>query len=164
MTDAIIGQKRAAVACILRHGDRFLLLKRAKDPWSGKYIPIGGKVEPFEDPTTAALREVFEETGIKLDAARVQTLGILTETSPIKFNWINFIYTAEIDNVSPPECIEGEFVWIDRADIESIPMPATDKFFFKYLDAGAPFILNAIYDSDLNLTSLTEEIKKEKLV
>lgn len=53
---------------------------------------------------------------------------------------------------------------MNKGDISLIPMPKTDFFFFKYLEENKPFMLNDIYDENLNLKSLTEEITKEKLV
>ena len=35
--------------CILQQGDQFLLLKRGKEPNKGMYVPVGGKLEPFEN-------------------------------------------------------------------------------------------------------------------
>ena len=58
------GLKRTAVMVVLRCGTQFLLLKRAKEPNRGLYVPVGGKVEPYEDPYQTGLREVEEETGI----------------------------------------------------------------------------------------------------
>ncbi len=44
--------------------DRVLFCKRQKDPYKGLYNFVGGKVEPGEDPESAAYRELQEETGI----------------------------------------------------------------------------------------------------
>ena len=50
---------------VLQSGNRYLLLKRNKPPYVGIYTPIGGKLEPYEDPYSAAVRETWEETGIR---------------------------------------------------------------------------------------------------
>ena len=47
------GLKRAATMVVLRHQDQFLLLKRAKPPFIGHYLPVWGKLEPHEDPYNA---------------------------------------------------------------------------------------------------------------
>jgi 8-oxo-dGTP diphosphatase len=44
------GHKQPAVLSVLKSGNQFLLLKRAKEPNKGKYTPVGGKIEPYEDP------------------------------------------------------------------------------------------------------------------
>lgn len=54
-------------ACVVRDGKgRILLAQRRPDQLSGGYWEIpGGKIEPGETPETAAMREVFEETGLE---------------------------------------------------------------------------------------------------
>jgi 8-oxo-dGTP diphosphatase len=47
--------------------ENILMCLRAKDPYKGLYNLNGGKVEPGEDETEAAYRELLEETGITKD-------------------------------------------------------------------------------------------------
>lgn len=47
--------------------DKVLMCLRTKEPYRGKYNFVGGKVEPGEDITDAAYRELQEETGIASD-------------------------------------------------------------------------------------------------
>ncbi len=152
-----IGLKRTAAMVVLRHAQRFLLLKRIKPPFVGHYLPVGGKLEPHEDPYSAALRETFEETGIRLE--RLQYGGTLMETSPIDYNWQSSIYVADIDFQEPPLSNEGTLEWIDFEQVPNIPTPPTDFIIFQYLMRGQPFAFNAIYDADLQLLQMTEEIE-----
>ncbi|MBK8349386.1 MAG: NUDIX domain-containing protein [Saprospiraceae bacterium] len=48
--------KRVAVFCIIKSGDQYLLLKRAKVPNQGKFVPVGGKIDPYESPLQAVIR------------------------------------------------------------------------------------------------------------
>lgn len=41
-----------------------LMCKRVKDPYTGKFNLVGGKIEDGEDHLDSAYRELFEETGI----------------------------------------------------------------------------------------------------
>lgn len=152
-----IGYKRAAAMVVLRHESQFLLLKRKNAPHIGKYVPVGGKLEPFEDPYTAALREAEEETGIRL--AKLQYGGSLIETSPIDYNWQCNIYLADIDWQEPPICDEGTLEWIDFEAIPYISTPPTDLIIYQYLMRQQPFALNAIYDAEMNLIRMMEEIE-----
>jgi dATP pyrophosphohydrolase len=62
------GHKKVAVFCILQCEDQFLLLERKKEPNQGKLVPVGGKLDPYETPLSAVIRETKEETGIDITA------------------------------------------------------------------------------------------------
>ncbi|MEV7091312.1 NUDIX domain-containing protein [Amycolatopsis sp. NPDC051045] len=47
------------------HG-RLLLIRRVNDPGSGQWSLPGGRVEPGESDETAVVRELREETGLKV--------------------------------------------------------------------------------------------------
>lgn len=152
-----VGLKKAATLCVLKNGESFLLLKRLKEPNQGKLTPVGGKLDPHESPIEAAIRETWEETGIKVDAMKY--CGMLTETSPGKYNWINYVYLAEIEKISPPPCNEGELAWIHFKDVLDVDTPKTDWFIYKYILESKPFTFDALFDAQINLLRMTEEIE-----
>ena len=156
-----IGLKRTAAMVVLRNGEQLLLLRRAKPPHIGKYVPVGGKLDPFERPMDAARRETLEETGIRVDNLRY--CGILTETSPGDYNWQCHIYLADIDYLPPPPCDEGTLEWIAFDDLASIPTPPTDLLIYQYIVEERVFALDALYDEALNLLEMTEEIAGERV-
>ncbi len=156
------GLKRVAAMVVLRHQQKFMLLRRAKPPNQHKYVPVGGKLEPHEDPYSAAIRETQEETGIQLEGVRF--CGSLIESSPVEYNWMCFIYLADIEDMLPPYCDEGQLEWIDFADLLEVPTPPTDWHIYQYLMAQRPFALNAVYDDQLNLLGMREEIEGRILV
>jgi 8-oxo-dGTP pyrophosphatase MutT (NUDIX family) len=61
------GLKKVAVICILKHQDIFLLLERLKEPNKDSFMPLGGKIDPFETPLDTAKRETWEESGIVVE-------------------------------------------------------------------------------------------------
>ena len=61
-------------ALIFDEQNRVLLHRAATD---GKWYTIGGAVDPGEDPADAAVREVFEETGLRVRPVRV--VGVYTD-------------------------------------------------------------------------------------
>jgi 8-oxo-dGTP diphosphatase len=152
------GLKRIATMVVLRHEDAFLLLKRNKMPNEGRYVPVGGKVEPYERPIDTAVRETAEETGIQLTREQLTYGGVLTETSPVHYNWLCFIFIAAIEWVPPPTCDEGTLHWVPRSGLLDVPTPPTDWQIYEYLLSGQPFALDALYDAELNLLEMREEI------
>lgn len=156
------GLKIVAVLCILRSGDELLLLRRTKALHQGKYVPLGGKVDPHESAREAAIREVWEEAGHPL--AAVTFCGILQETAPSDFNWISHVYAAEVARFEPPPCPEGVLEWVLLGDIAGLPTYDVDRFIYRYYLEGRPFVFDARYDGDLNLLYLEEELAGERLV
>ena len=156
------GFKRTATLCILRHKDKFLLLKRLKEPNKDSFTPVGGKLDPFESPLKSAIRETFEETGIKVEPMKY--CGILTETSPTAYNWTGYVYIADIDFIEPPFCNEGTLMWISFDDLLKVPTPKTDWYIYKYILENKAFAFSAEYDEKLNLLSMTEEIENIAII
>jgi 8-oxo-dGTP diphosphatase len=150
------GIKRVAVFCILKAGEYYLLLQRAKSPNAGKYVPVGGKIDAHETPFDAVIRETYEETGIQLTT--VEYFGTLVETSPTDYNWMSFIYKADIDYCDPPICDEGILEWIHISQLKDLDTPPTDWHIYQYIAAGRKFALDATFDKDLNMTTMTEMI------
>lgn len=157
----VAGLKKAVVLCVLHNEETLLLLYRTKEPNRGKYIPVGGHIEPFETPREAAVREVREETGYIVQD--LQFCGVLVETAPADYNYVIFIYSAQTDRFPPPDCREGKLEWVERADVPRIPTPTTDMYLYKLIAAGQTFMLNAEYDESLGLRILQDEITGEVL-
>jgi 8-oxo-dGTP diphosphatase len=156
------GIKKVATICVLKNGDHFLLLKRAKEPNKGLYTPLGGKLDPFETPLNAAIRETWEESGIKVN--NMEFRGILTETSPGDYNWISYVYLAEIEKQFTAQSDEGSLEWMHVDDLLKIPTPKTDIYIYKSLIKGSKFIFNAEYNEDLELQLMINELTEEKLI
>ena len=155
------GLKKVAVFCVLKCQDKYLLLKRAKQPNQGKFVPVGGKIEPFETPQDAVIREVFEETGLVIDTPKF--CGILTETSPIDYNWVSYIYTAEIPYSVPNACDEGELHWVSAAQLQDLNTPATDWHIYQFIEQGRPFAFNAYFDENMEMTYMRDDLTGEAI-
>ena len=68
---------KVAVLCYLWDADdRLLMLHRRKPPNVDMYSPVGGKLEISrgESPHECAVREVHEETGLRLGEAEVRAM------------------------------------------------------------------------------------------
>jgi len=80
---ALIGHQMlwlsTAAGIVLDHEGRVLLVRRADN---GAWTLPGGIIEPAEQPADAAVREVFEETGV---VAVPETLSSVTVFQPITY-------------------------------------------------------------------------------
>jgi 8-oxo-dGTP diphosphatase len=149
-----LGQKKTAVFCVLTSGDYYLLLKRFKEPHKNKYVPIGGKIDPYESPKDAVIREVYEESGYEITDPKL--FGTLSETSPVDYNWISYIYTKEVEMLPNVSCDEGILEWIHISQLDSIPTPPTDLKIFQYIRKGRIFAFEAKFDENLNMIEMVD--------
>jgi len=62
-----------AVLAVVARGERVLLVRRANPPDRGRWGFPGGRIEPGETLSAAALRELAEETGVVAEAGPVLT-------------------------------------------------------------------------------------------
>lgn len=69
---------RATVAVVFLRGTEALFSKRGIEPNKGKYDFPGGFIEYNEDPYEACVREVAEETGVRIKAADCRLLTAYT--------------------------------------------------------------------------------------
>jgi len=105
--------------CFITRGDDVLMLHRNSPPHQGRWNGVGGKIESYETPVDACLREVREETGYHL--ARLHFHGILTwdgfETDPGGL----YIFSAPAPEGEPLKTIEGELRWQPREWVFTSP-------------------------------------------
>jgi len=139
-------------------GDEVLLHRRVKDPNKDLWVAPGGKLEGDESPTECAVREMEEETGLKIQDPALR--GIMTEVSPRPdYQWITFLFAATRWSgiLAPPAGI-GEFRWVRTTDVFALPIPPTDRIFFARVVrlAYPPFLLKFSYDADLRITRMED--------
>lgn len=110
----------------VRKDGKYLLLKRSHEKKFAPDVihPIGGKVDPDENPFIAAERELFEEAGIKVKNMRLE--ACILEIIPHKelpYNWLIFHFSADYDSGELQTTEEGEFVWLTPEEV-----PTQDLF------------------------------------
>ena len=138
--------------CYLEREDAYLMLHRIKkqdDYNHDKWVGVGGKFERFESPEDCLVREVREETGLTL--TRYRARGLLT------FVWGNMtefihLYTAdrwEGEMIRGDACAEGELQWVQKSEVQTLPIWEGDKLFFRLLEEEHPyFSLKLVYEGD----------------
>jgi 8-oxo-dGTP diphosphatase len=109
--------------CCVRDGDAVLLLRRHKAPNQGLYNFPGGKIEPHEDPYEACLREVHEETGIRIVRPALRAvLTVITRTTQAQWLLFAFVAARPPGSPDPVETDEGDLRWVSVAEISTLPV------------------------------------------
>ena len=134
--------------------------KKENDINKDKYIGVGGHLEHGESPEECVLREVKEETGLRMTSFRLR--GIITFVID-DIDEITFLYTCdgfEGEIRGGDACNEGELIWIEEDRIEELPIWPGDKIFFRLLkERDDVFTLKLTYISDV-LTDAALDGKK----
>ena len=128
---------KIAVLCYLYDADgRVLMLHRRKQPNAGMYSPIGGKLEVTqgEGPHECAVREIWEEAGLRLSVEDVRLTGVVSERAyEGQTHWLIFLFEVQ-RTIAPQEVRamdfeEGRLEWVDIERVGELPIPETDAKF-----------------------------------
>ena len=136
--------------CYLEQGGCYLMLHRTKkerDENAGKWVGVGGKLEPGESPDACLVREVKEETGFTLHGWRFR--GVVSFLSDIYEAEQMFLFTSKAFSGVLHECDEGELAWVEKKKVAGLPLWEGDRVFLRLLEQGAPpFLLTLRYEGE----------------
>ncbi|GGE27708.1 NUDIX hydrolase [Streptococcus himalayensis] len=131
---------KLATICYLDNGKEWLMLHRNKkenDVHAGKWIGVGGKLEAGETPQECAVREIFEETGLR---AKPVLKGIITfpEFTP-GHDWYTYVFKATEFEGELRDCDEGTLEWVPYEEVLDKPTWEGDRTFISWLLDDKPF-------------------------
>jgi len=112
----------AVVSVLIKSGSKVLLIKRRFDPCSGKWSIPGGLIELGETVREAALREVYEETGLKVELDRLLNVVDyieVDERGAIRFHYILICFLAHVNgtpSVKPSEEV-ADTLWVEESEV-----------------------------------------------
>lgn len=136
-------KSKLTTLCYLEKNDSYLLLHRIKkqnDINKDKWIGVGGHFEDFESPDECLVREVFEETGLKLNS--YQFRGIVTfvsHDSCEKMYEYMCLYTSSDFSGTMIDCDEGKLEWVKKADMKKLNFWEGDYIFLDLIEKNEPF-------------------------
>lgn len=158
------GNMRLTTLCYIEESGRYLMLHRTKkehDQSRGKWLGVGGKLEPGESPEDCMRREVREETG--LTVTDYIFAGVITFLSDIYETEYMFIYVVTGFTGALIECDEGDLAWIEKEKVMGLNLWEGDRIFLKRLMEGRyGFSIRFVYQGDV-LAEVTGNISEEDI-
>lgn len=136
--------------CYIEQKGCYLLLHRTKkenDVNKDKWVGIGGKFEENESPEDCLLREVQEETGLRLTHWRY--CGIVTFVSDRWEGEYMHLFHADGFSGELRDCDEGTLEWVSKEQFSVLPQWEGDKIFLRLMEEKIPFFsLKLRYEGD----------------
>ncbi len=137
--------------CFITNGDDVLLIKRGvhKRVYPGRYNGVGGHLERDEDPLTGALREITEETALKVIDLRLR--GIHQVDAGQDTGILLFIFTAKSESRDFVDTDEGKLEWVPMSKLLDYPLvedlPLLIPHIFGVRPDEPPFFAHVHFDS-----------------
>jgi 8-oxo-dGTP diphosphatase len=145
--------------CIVQDGDRILLLNRPNKRGFPGYIGPGGKIDFPESLTDGAIREVWEETGLKV--TKLVYKGLDEYVNPaLNYRYMVFNYLAtEFEGKLLDHPPEGELHWVTLEDAMDLPMQPWFRRRLPLFFEEGTFEIYVVWDEENNV-ALRETVKK----
>lgn len=115
-----MGEKpRLGCAAVVMQGDKILLGRRNKDPERGKWVLPGGGVEFMESMRRTLQREIFEETGLKIEVRKqIGTYELIKE--PDNHRVIVYWLADYVDGVPKPSTDISECAFFNKEQTRAL--------------------------------------------
>jgi len=129
------GGPRLLVLTFIFAETHMLLMQRGIPPYEGQWAPPGGFVEPYESAEAAAIRETWEEVGVRLDSKGLIPLAM---SSLASINQVYLAFLARLDTMVAPQAHPPEA--LDARWFPEHAFPMSDIWAPSYqFDMGAVF-------------------------
>lgn len=143
--------------CFIYQGSSILLLNREKSSWMGMWNGVGGKIEKGESPLPSIEREVWEETGLRLE--NIISKGTITWSSGDGEVGGMYAFTASLSPdesayPTPKKTDEGILDWKQRDWV----MNPKNLGVATYLPHCLPHLLDDEQDYNFHCTYVGKEL------
>jgi 8-oxo-dGTP diphosphatase len=138
---------KLATLCYLRQDGNTLMIHRTKkenDMHAGKWNGLGGKLEPGETPEECAIREIWEESGLRVKNLALR--GVITFPGfSNEEDWYAFLFVADDFEGELIESPEGYLQWIPDEALLELNLWPGDRIFIPWLNQPGFFSGKFVY-------------------
>jgi 8-oxo-dGTP diphosphatase len=121
-------------------------VKKENDMHAGKWNGLGGKMEPGETPEECAIREIFEESGLKVNNLTLK--GIITFPGFYdQEDWYTFLFVIDDFKGQLIDSPEGQLKWIPNDELLDLSLWPGDRIFIPWLDDSGFFSGKFVYQA-----------------
>jgi len=129
-----------ATLCNIIKGKKLLLQMKSKGLFGeGKWVGVGGRLKPGENPEECVKREVFEETGLRILDLKFHGVLNFYFGDKEELDWIVHIFSTTNFEGEPKPSEEGNLKWFDFEEIPYEEMWGDDKYWLPLLFKGQRF-------------------------
>lgn len=112
-----------AVDLVIRQGGRLLLIRRGEEPFTGMWALPGGHVDPDETAEHAAVRELREETGVRVEESDLRLVGVFSAPGRDPRGWaVSATFAVDLDEET--EATAGDDAsHVEWIGLDTLPSP-----------------------------------------
>ena len=139
---------KLATLCYVMDEDKTLMLYRNKkenDYHEGKWNGLGGKLEQGETPEECAIREVYEESGLKVSDPEMKGLITFPMFDGVD-DWYVWVFVFRKFKGQQIDSPEGTLDWIQNNKLTELNLWEGDKIFIPWLFNDKCFSSKFIYE------------------
>jgi len=140
---------KLATLCYVKANGKTLMIhrvKKADDMHQGKWNGLGGKLDQGETPEECVIREVYEESGLRISKPLLK--GVLTFPKFARDeDWYAFIFVAHQFVGHLIDSNEGVLRWIKDEQLLDLELWEGDRIFIPWLGRPGFFSGKFIYQA-----------------
>ena len=150
-----------ATLCHIIKDKSLLLQKKSKGLFGeGKWNGVGGKLKPNESPENCAIREVYEETGLRISDLKFHGVLNFYFGKRKGIDWVVHVFSTSVFEGKVKSSKEGNLRWFNFEDIPFGEMWGDDRYWLPLVLKGKSLQGNFYFD-DEGKTILDFELKSE---
>jgi 8-oxo-dGTP diphosphatase len=128
------------------HGRTLMLhrIKKTNDMHAGKWNGLGGKLEAGETPEECVIREVWEESGLRIIDPVLRGIITFPQFSRGE-DWYTYIFVADQYSGELIDSNEGVLAWVENDKLLDLNLWPGDRIFLRWLDDRRFFSAKFVY-------------------
>lgn len=123
------GKQQVSVAALISKQSKLLVVRRSQKE---KFLPgvfelPGGKIEFGESPADAVVREVKEETGLRVTSSQLTTARSYMSKGNMQHN-VELFYLVSVDESTKVTISDAhdEYRWVMQEELAALGLPPSD--------------------------------------